>query len=261
MTSVVLPAFIHTLPTLCLLSFHPILLWHQGPPTSKAQRTEFASCVCHTSELDKQTDGDCSWQKGVKEKHQFLLFCTETASQNSQKSAPLSCTTNLPPWGSQLDSDKQSRGSFCTRSPLHTLKIHWSRRHVAAVPVGRAKKTAQAGSSMSYPEGEFSSHTNPCCWASAEQLLHPHCGCRMESMQKWMQLAQHTWSAVPKPTRSSPCSSKEAKSGIHLANLKPAQNNPCGQHSNTLSISSHLNICSPRALTMLLNAPTAEMRV
>lgn len=94
---------------------------------------------------------------------------------------------------------------------------------------------------------EFSGHTNPCCWATAEQLLYPPCGCSMESMQKWMQLAQHTWSAVPKTTRSSPCSSKEAKSGIHLVNLKPAQNNPVTlwSHPQHLFTSQHLQ--SPRS--------------
>lgn len=94
---------------------------------------------------------------------------------------------------------------------------------------------------------EFSGHTNPCCWATAEQLLYPHCGCSTESVQKWMQLAQHTWSAVPKTTRSSPCSSKEAKSGIHLVNVKPAQNNPVTlcSHPQHLFRSQHLQ--SPRS--------------
>lgn len=118
MTFVVLLAFIHTLPTLSLLSLHPILLWHQGPPTSKAQRTEFASCVRHTTELDKQTD--CSWQKGVQEKLQFSLFLYRNSFTKLTEIRSLIMHNKPPSLGQPIGQWQTKQREFLPHAPHFT---------------------------------------------------------------------------------------------------------------------------------------------
>lgn len=91
------------------------------PPQKLRELNLPLPCVTRTSWINRQM-GTAAGRKGCKKNSTSWYFCTETASQNSLKSAPSSCTTNLPPWGSQLHSDKQSRGSFCHTLPTSHLE-------------------------------------------------------------------------------------------------------------------------------------------
>lgn len=125
-------------------------------------------------------------RKGCKKNSNSCYFCTETASQTSLEPAPSLYTINLPPQGSQLHSDKQSRGSFCHMLPTshlgNTLKWKAYGSHSCGQSCWDPKKTVKAGSSISYPEGEDSGNflamqihgLKP-----QEQLWHPHCRCCM----------------------------------------------------------------------------------
>lgn len=164
------------MPTLSAVSLHPIQLWHEGPPTSKAQRTEFASCMCHTNEWRNRHLGIAADRKGWKKNSSSCYFCKATAPQTSLKPAASLCTINLPPQGSQLHSDKESTGSFCHMLPISHLENTLKGKAYSSRSCGQScwdpKKTVKAGSSSSYRA----------MWIHAikallEQRIHPHCGC------------------------------------------------------------------------------------
>lgn len=123
-------------------------------------------------------------RKDCKKNSNSCYFCTGGVPQTSLKPAPLLCTINLPPQGSQLHSDKQSRGSFCHMLPISHLEniLKWKAYGSCSCgqSCGDPMKTVKAGSSISYPEGDRVSFL--ATWIHVvkpllEQLLHPHCGC------------------------------------------------------------------------------------
>lgn len=162
-------------------------------------------------------------ERGARKAPILVIFVQKQLHKAHRNPLPYHAQQTSLPGVANWTVTNKAEGVSATRSPLHTLEIHWSRRHVAAVPVGWAKKTAKAGSSMSYPEGDSVSFL--ATWMRVgEPLLNSCCTHTADAVNAEMD-AQHTWSAAPTPTGSSPCSSKEAKCGIHLANLKTAQNN------------------------------------
>lgn len=154
-------------------------------PSSQVQRWVFASCMHQMSQMHTQVYRYCSWQNRVQEKYWFLLLLSRNNSPNLPENRSLVCTIKLTPKGSQLHNDKQSRGASATSS-FHTLKIHWNRRHMAALhcchSCGQScwdpKTTVKATSCTSFPKEDslsFLAMRIHVIKPALEQLSHPHC--------------------------------------------------------------------------------------
>lgn len=128
-----------TLLLLCPCSlFTPFCSDTRDLPPQKLREVNLPPvCITRMSKINRW--GVQLTERGARKTPILVIFVQKQLHKAHRNPLPYHAQQTSLPGVANWTVTNKAEGVSATRSPLHTLKIHWSRRHVAAVPVGRAK--------------------------------------------------------------------------------------------------------------------------